>query len=84
MMRFSSQRVGRLSTSHQRILSVENFLLDFPALPISGDDGCGVLSCVDDQNFLVGDERLDEANWFAVVVLGGDHGFNLRAEILLG
>lgn len=48
MMRLRSQRVGRLSTSHQRILSVENLLFDFPALPISGDDGGRVLGCVDD------------------------------------
>jgi len=84
MIRFSSQRVGRLSTSHQRILSAEYLLFDFPALPIPGDDGCRVLGCVDDHNLLVGDERLDEANRVAVVVLGSDHGFNLRVEILLG
>jgi hypothetical protein len=57
--------------------------LDLPARPISCRYGRYLSHLVDSDDAVVGGRRFDEANRFAVVVLG-DHGFNLRVEILLG
>lgn len=62
MARFS------LSTSHQRVLSVVDLGLNFPRFSVAGDDGCGGGRCVDRDDLLVGDERLDEANRLPVAV----------------
>ncbi len=68
----------------KRQSSEERFRFDLSGRPVPCRYGRYLSGLVDSDDPLVGDQRLDEANRFAVVVLGGDHGFNLRVEILLG
>ncbi len=68
MARFS------LSTSHQRILAIEGFILDLPGPTVTGDDRRDVLSRVDGDNFFVGCEGSEVSDGLTGIV-GDDHGF---------
>jgi hypothetical protein len=62
----------------------KSLCLDLSTCSVPCRDSRYLSHLVDSDDAVVGGQRLNKANRSAVVVLGSDHGFNLRVEILLG